>query len=230
MIKAIIFDFDGVIVESAEIKTKAFGKLFEQDYPEKVATIVDYHMQNAGISRYVKFRYIYNNILKLPLSETQEQYLGRKFSEIVLEEVLSAPFVPGAKEFLVSHCKEYYLIIASGTPEDELHDIVARRQIGFFFREMHGSPKRKSEIIRDVLERYALNKDQVVFVGDAVSDQVAAKETGVNFIMRISSESNQEIQDCQWKVNDLTELSAILKSMEQIGNNTLSNKQAWHKG
>ncbi len=29
MIKAIIFDFDGVIVESVDIKTKAFARLFE---------------------------------------------------------------------------------------------------------------------------------------------------------------------------------------------------------
>ncbi|GAF78578.1 unnamed protein product, partial [marine sediment metagenome] len=34
MIKAIIFDFDGVIVESSDIKTEAFRELF-QDYPQK---------------------------------------------------------------------------------------------------------------------------------------------------------------------------------------------------
>ena len=42
MINTIIFDFDGVILESAEIKTVAFRRLFEDDYPEEVEEIVDY--------------------------------------------------------------------------------------------------------------------------------------------------------------------------------------------
>ena len=50
MIKAIIFDFDGVLVESAEIKTKAFEMLFS-DYPDTIDDIVQYHKKNMGISR-----------------------------------------------------------------------------------------------------------------------------------------------------------------------------------
>ena len=61
MIKAIIFDFDGVLVESAEIKTEAFRQLFSS-FPDKVHEIVEYHKRNMGISRYVKFRYFYENI------------------------------------------------------------------------------------------------------------------------------------------------------------------------
>ena len=63
MLKAIFFDFDGVIVESAGIKTEAFRKLFS-NYPDQVDEIVDYHKANAGISRYDKFDYIYEKILK----------------------------------------------------------------------------------------------------------------------------------------------------------------------
>ncbi len=62
MIKAIIFDLDGVILESADIKTKAFLKLFEA-FPKHVDVILDYHVKNMGISRYVKLRHIYNNML-----------------------------------------------------------------------------------------------------------------------------------------------------------------------
>ena len=99
MIKAIIFDFDGVILESAEIKTRAFRKLFEPNYPDKVEAIVDYHCNNMGISRYLKFGYIFENILHLSLSKELEEELGQRFSEIVFEEILNAPFVPGAVSF-----------------------------------------------------------------------------------------------------------------------------------
>ncbi len=45
MIKAILFDFDGVILESMDIKTKAFSKLFTK-YPEYVDQIVKLHKDN----------------------------------------------------------------------------------------------------------------------------------------------------------------------------------------
>ncbi len=62
MIKAIIFDFDGVICESVEAKKIAFQKVFA-DYPEHLDAITEHHMANGGISRFVKFEYIYKNIL-----------------------------------------------------------------------------------------------------------------------------------------------------------------------
>jgi len=42
MIKAIIFDFDGVIIESMDVKTKAFTFLFK-DYLEHLPEIINLH-------------------------------------------------------------------------------------------------------------------------------------------------------------------------------------------
>ena len=52
MIEAIIFDFDGVILESADIKTNAFRTLFEKESPELINKIISYHFKNMGISRF----------------------------------------------------------------------------------------------------------------------------------------------------------------------------------
>ena len=151
MINTIIFDFDGVILESAEIKTVAFRRLFEDDYPEEVEEIVDYHINNMGISRYVKFRHIFNNIILQPLTLKQEEELGQRFSAIVFEEVLKAPIVSGLLEFLEEYYKTIQLFIASGTPEDELHTIVKRRGLGKYFQGIFGTPKTKAEIIFHIM-------------------------------------------------------------------------------
>ena len=74
-IKAILFDFDGVILESVDIKGLAFCKLFE-NFPEHVTKIVQYHHANGGISRFNKFRYIYKNILK-------KNFLNNNFNNFV---------------------------------------------------------------------------------------------------------------------------------------------------
>ncbi len=211
MIKAIIFDVDGVIIESAEIKTKAFAMLFA-DYPDKLPEIIAYHQKNAGISRYSKFRYFYEKILGQELSAEKESELGERCSQIVLHEVLKAPFTPGAIEFLSQNRDRYYFFIASGTPEGELRNIIEHRQLSHFFREINGTPKQKDEIIEGILDRYSFHKKEVVFIGDAESDRTAAEKAGIPFIARLNSES-PELQNCRWKVNDLTELDVILDNM-----------------
>jgi len=211
MIKAIIFDVDGVIIESAELKTRAFAMLFA-DYPDKLPAIIDYHRKNAGISRFVKFRYIYEQILGQELSTQKEAELGERFSLIVLEEILKAPFTPGAIEFISQNKDRYLFFIASGTPQEELLNIISHRQLSHYFREIHGSPRRKDEIIADILNRYSLQNEDAIYVGDAESDRAAAEKAGVPFIARINSE-NPELQDCRWQVKDLTELDTSIDNI-----------------
>ncbi|EAI6773129.1 HAD hydrolase-like protein, partial [Campylobacter coli] len=55
-IKNIIFDFDGVILDSVELKTQAFAELFKEFPKNKVQELVKYHIQNGGISRYHKIQ------------------------------------------------------------------------------------------------------------------------------------------------------------------------------
>jgi hypothetical protein len=69
MIKAIIFDFDGVITESVGVKTEAFKKLFCK-HPKHIGKIIKLHLSHGGLSRFVKFEMIYSDILKRPLSKT----------------------------------------------------------------------------------------------------------------------------------------------------------------
>ena len=210
MIKATIFDFDGVILESAGIKTKAFGRLFAGDYPDKVEEILAYHIHNAGISRYVKFDYIYTHILKKPLATEKKEELGKNFSDIVFDEILNTPFVAGALELLEGSRNDFLFFIASGTPEEELHHILSLRRIAHLFCEAHGSPKKKREIILDILHRYALHKEEVVFVGDAESDLKASEEAGVAFIARMTAENLEQMRNCRWKIADLSVLETVL--------------------
>ena len=60
----IIFDFDGVIINSHKIKTNAFHEIFK-DYGNNVAKkSKKYHQKNISKSRYLKFKFIIKNILK----------------------------------------------------------------------------------------------------------------------------------------------------------------------
>lgn len=213
MIKTVIFDFDGVILESAGIKTSAFRKLFESKYFEKIDAIIDYHKKNMGISRFVKFRHIYKNILKLPLTVTEEEELGRKFSDIVFEEILKAPFVPGVLEFLNENYRNLDLFVASGTPFLELLAIIKRRKLNRYFKEIYGAPETKDKIILRILNKYRYDRSEMVFIGDAESDRTATQKNKINFIARITEENLKQLSDYGCKISDLHDLSMVLNKI-----------------
>src|SRR5690625_954567 len=136
---AVIFDFDGVILESVDVKTDAFKELFRA-YPEHQEAIVAYHENHLGVSRYHKFAWIYQELLGTMLSPSEEKRLGQQFSDLVLGKLLDCPFVPGAVE-LLEELKERHVpaFVASGTPQNELNWLVAHRGLSAYFQEVWGS-------------------------------------------------------------------------------------------
>ena len=183
-IRLVMFDFDGVILESADIKTEAFQDLFA-DYPMYRPQILEYHLAHQGISRFKKFDWIHANLLKQPLSRDESKALGKRFSALVLQKVLAAPFVPGATELvrkLAAH--GIPMAVISGTPQEELDFIVERRGIRRLFEAVIGAPVEKPEAINRLLGQKAVAPTSALFVGDGLSDHSAAVAAGVHFVAR----------------------------------------------
>jgi HAD superfamily hydrolase (TIGR01549 family) len=179
----LILDFDGVVLESVGVKTAGFWSLFSFT-PKHVDEIVDYHRRNTGVSRFDKFRHIYREILKEPLSDEQFRFLSDRYAELVVEGVVSSPFVPGAREFLGEWHSRIPLFVVSASPQEELEAIVRRRGLTPYFRKVYGAPARKEDAIREILEMTGIPKGAALFVGDAVNDLNAARAAGVRFVGR----------------------------------------------
>jgi beta-phosphoglucomutase len=216
MIQTIILDFDGVILESVSVKTEAFRTLFSFA-PEHIEEIVDFHIKNGGMSRFDKFRYIYKNILKEDLPAFTFNSLSKKFSHLVFEGVINAPFVPGAREFLETFYVSLPLYVLSATPEEELKNIIQKRGIAPYFRGIFGSPRKKTECIRDILSDTRISASDVVFVGDAPNDLDAARAAHVRFIERLKpGDENlfEECDDVELVISDLHELTEYIEEIQ----------------
>lgn len=207
MLKAIIFDFDGVICESVEAKTEAFRKLF-QEHPQHLEKIIQFHIANGGMSRYEKFKTIYRDFLKRELTEKESLQLGQRFTEYSYDAVVKSMFVRGAYEFLNKYHKQFSLFIASGTPQEEIISIVRERKLDQFFEGIYGSPATKTALIMTILHKRKINTDQVIFVGDSINDYMGAQQTGVRFIGRIHPQYPNPFKDIEieHQIKDLTEL------------------------
>ncbi|MCU0838706.1 MAG: HAD hydrolase-like protein [Rhodospirillales bacterium] len=204
--QAVIFDFDGVIVESADIKTAAFRALYRPHGAAVEAAAVAHHLANGGISRRKKIRHIHREHLGISLDQAELDRLCALFSSLVEDAVVAAPAVPGALPLLAHLAERAPRFVVSGTPEPELKRIVARRGLTDMFTEVHGSPREKPPIIRDLLARYGLAPAAVLFIGDALTDWRAAKETGVRFVGRAADGAENPFPAGVTVIADLTEL------------------------
>ena len=64
----IIFDFDGVLVDSVEIKTNAFAFIYKEYGDDIVDKVIYHHRLNGGMSRYKKFEYYHDTLLNYKLN------------------------------------------------------------------------------------------------------------------------------------------------------------------
>lgn len=181
--QAVFFDFDGVILDTFDLKTQAFRDMFASYGPEIQAKVVEHHLAHGGISRLEKLRYYYQKVLKKSVSEKEIGELGGKFVELTMPGVMNAPFIPGALECLSELKKaDVPAFVVSGIPEDELLGILEKRGLSGYFREAHGSPRHKPAIIRDILTRRGYTPAECLFLGDATTDYDAAKVCGLQFL------------------------------------------------
>ena len=127
MIKAIIFDYDGTIADSVDIKTQAFAELYKPYGIDIADKVVKYHLSHGGVSRFDKFKYFHKEFLNIELSEFEIQNLAKKFSKLVIFEVVNAPYITGSLEFITNNYKVFDMFISTATPTDEIHKILKRK-------------------------------------------------------------------------------------------------------
>lgn len=211
--KAYIFDFDGVIKESVHVKSKAFVELYRSEGKEFQNRVEEYHLANGGISRYVKFK-VWNEWLGRSTSADTINDLAQKFAALVVDNVVTSPFVTGALDAILSAKENALSFIATGTPDHEISEILNRLNLSSSFHEVHGSAKTKSDIIRDILERYNLSSSEVLFIGDAQTDYQAAIVNDLDFFLRETEYNSDWFQDkpnITYRKKDLQLLNEIIK-------------------
>lgn len=181
--KLIIFDFDGVIADSVEVKTQAFSELYSQHGNNVVKKVIAHHRKNGGMSRFEKFIYYHRFFLGRELSSFKLNNLSNKFSKIVVQSVIEANEIPGALNFLKKCNEEKKIcIVNSATPLKEIKHIVKKRGLDKYFSAIYGSPKDKTKNLKNALKKFGLSPNDAVFFGDALSDYNAARNMVIDFV------------------------------------------------
>mgnify|MGYP001238111218 CR=1 FL=1 len=206
---AVIFDFDGTICDSLEVKEEAFGEIYASYGRDISNKVMAFHRNNLGVPRDKKFIHFQKNLLNEDYSKETISILSNRFSVIVKQKVVDAPLIKGALTFLEEFYDTLDIFLSSATPHEELIEITTKKNLSHYFKVISGSPETKASHVENALLFGKYKKEKVVYIGDSYQDLLAAEETGINFLGVGSNNFDKRIST----IENLDSLSKVLASL-----------------
>ncbi len=183
-IRAIVFDFDGTLVDSNELKYNAFFSLFPSN-AICLKIIKEVLAEFLEETRFVILREILQRLENKNIKESEIEAkvleLADKYNENVVSLVKNCREMPRAEEALKKLGGEYSLYLSSTTPKESLVDIVKFRKWERYFVGIFGRPNTKISTLYKIMDLGSFNPSEILVVGDGVSDKESALKTGCRF-------------------------------------------------
>ena len=210
MIKVIVFDFDGVLVDSNRMKHDVWFSLFPPE--EKIpAELVSDVLSRIKETRFDILREIF---LRAGREEEKREALIARyaglFNDAVQKGIVSLGMVPGVPEMLAKLRLSHRFYVNSSTPEFALRESISRFGIAAHFQGIFGRPATKEENLQKIMALEKETPDHVVMVGDGDSDRDAAAACGCRFI-GVANGWND------WKENEFPLISSVVELPGMLG-------------
>jgi len=183
MIKTILWDFDGVILDSMKIRDLGFVEIFKNQPKNLVDKLLDYHNENGGLSRYVKIKYFYNELLGKEISQEKIQKYADAFSKVMLEKLGDKNLlINNSVDFIIKNHKNYNFHIVSGSDGKELNVLCKRLEIAHYFLTIQGSPTHKNILVQNLMIQNSYDTKETCLIGDSINDYNAANNSDIYFL------------------------------------------------
>lgn len=220
IIKVIVFDFDGVVVDSVKIKRQAYFDLFKQKGMDNIINKVLSRMGNN--TRFDILRSIFSELdsNNSNLEQKIKKY-SAKYNDLVQKSIKKNGLVKGARDVLTTLNRSYSLYINSNTPQQPLEESLKALGITNFFKGTFGVSENVGTYVNDKAKINNLSKiinlekaapANIVFIGDSEGDLNAAKAAGCLFI-GVIGEANKWLDEDIPLIENLKELPDIIKTL-----------------
>ena len=214
-VACIVFDFDGVLVDSNAVKRKAYYEALA-DIPgssDVIAALLGgptvepadrYHTMGRIVSL-LRARAL------LPGEDSSRLIAERtdRYTRICARDLPRCDEVPGASQVLARLSQTHHLYVNSATPEPILRIAVGKRGWATYFREVLGSPTTKAANLQRIALAESIEPRRILFVGDSEVDRRAAEQCHCAFVGLVIEEGRFDVP-VQRVVTDLSNLSSLL--------------------
>jgi len=177
----IVFDCDGVLLDSNRIKSEAFYKT-SVCYGEEIAQLlVDYNAKNGGISRIKKFEYLLNNLIKPGQKGPNLEQLLDSFAEQMKTALLSCKVASGINKLRKKTITSKWMIVSGGMQKELKSVFNSLGMINLFDGGIFGSPETKLNILKREVNNGNI-KFPALYIGDSKYDYIVSKSVGLDFV------------------------------------------------
>lgn len=182
MIKVIFWDFDGVLIDSNSIRDLGFRRVLSSFPKLQIEQLLAFHQANGGLSRYIKFRYFFEEIRKEQVTQDEILLWAERFS-VIMKDLLVNPnlLIQETLTFVRRNQGKYIMHITSGSDQEELRFLCKSLGIDLYFTSIHGSPRSKKELVNDLMQLHAYEESSCVLIGDSINDWEAAMFNKIYF-------------------------------------------------
>jgi phosphoglycolate phosphatase len=174
MQKLLLFDFDGVIVDSLDVYERRvklcleeIGQPFIQNRSDFLVLFED-NFYEAIVKKGIDVPEFMNASKALPIQDDYDQMLP------------FAPMLPVLEELK----KNNVLVVISSNISQVIHDVLARHNFNGCFRDVLGAESgySKQEKILHAMTVFQMEKDKTFYIGDTAGDIREARTAGVRTV------------------------------------------------
>ncbi|NCA94310.1 MAG: hypothetical protein EOM84_03970 [Sphingobacteriia bacterium] len=166
--KAVIFDFDGVIHDTYEM-----------------AYQIDREASGGNLTREQHRDFFNGNIFeRVIVDEEKEKIESEIFYRLQKEAFKYLKIDENIKNNLEKLAKNYVLFVISSNWEETLNDYFQNNNFTHIFKEILGAETHRSKVekFKYLFEKYALVADDCIFVTDTLGDILEGNKVGVKTI------------------------------------------------
>jgi beta-phosphoglucomutase len=211
MLKAIIFDVDGVLVDSMRFQADAWAKAF-QDAGITISREDIYEIEGSNDNRLIKS--IFEKAGKEPEPEHFEQLPEKKREVLEFDRI--RPF-EGIVECLDELKQHFKLAMVSGSSQHTVQKVVDKFFSGYFDVIVNGSDLERGKPDPDpylkALEMLDLTRNECIVIENAPLGITAARRAGLYCVAVASMLEPEKVQHADLVLEDHPALLDYLKSL-----------------
>jgi phosphoglycolate phosphatase-like HAD superfamily hydrolase len=221
MIKCVVFDFDGTLVDSNEIKREVFFEV-ARPWDSSDEVVAEVFERCPAANRYEKTREIAKGLITrklLPGEPSLERWSIRLADDYTAKceaAIACCREMPGATAALEILFKTgLQLFVNSATPVVPLQRLTQLRNWDQYFQAAYGAEATKAENLQSIARASGSACTEMVHVGDQLDDQNGAKHFGCHFVAMTAGIAASPVRKNPLIVEDLRDLPALLDNISR---------------
>lgn len=178
---ALVFDFDGTLVHSSDIKKRAFLAAIAQWADGSRSDAERAYLLHGTLNRVPQLSNAFNDIHMRKPNDLELEGMLTTYGAFVREHRHEVYPFDGVGDLLSSLGPSCHLFIASNAPQGELDAACDALDLRKHFEGIYGYPTSKDDAIKTVLSDLGIANSRLLYIGDRQEDSAVAARTGVLF-------------------------------------------------